>query len=72
MGLDLTKICRKIEAEVCHHHKEHARARVVGNSIKISACCDSFQMILEALIEREMDNQIDRSDDDELDVISMN
>jgi hypothetical protein len=29
-------------------------------------------MILEALIEREMDNQIDRSDDDELDVISMN
>jgi hypothetical protein len=72
MSFDLHKICRKVEAEICHQHKKHAKANVVGKSIKISACCDNFQMILEGLIEREMETDIDRSVDDELDTINMN
>jgi hypothetical protein len=72
MKLDLDKIRRQVENELCPEHHKHPRAWLKGNSVKIAACCDNFQMHLENMIEKEMTNQADKASDDDLEIISMN
>ena len=36
-------ICNEIETSRCKTHNENPIAVVIGNSIKLSTCCDKFE-----------------------------
>ncbi|KFF17347.1 hypothetical protein [Flavobacterium hydatis] len=59
--IDLKKISRKIEKISCKEHNETPKAEVIGDSIKITSCCDTFQSQLTSHVKKEMKSQAEAS-----------
>lgn len=55
--IDLKKISRKIEKISCKEHNETPKTDVIGDSIKITSCCDKFQNQLTVQVKKEIESE---------------
>lgn len=58
--MDLRKIARNLEMQRCLEHNEKPKATPIGDSIKITCCCDNFRTKLTNKMSTEIKKEVEK------------
>ena len=61
MNFDLHAIARSLETETCATHNMQPKAEVVDGDVRISACCEPFNIELQEKLQAGIAKQLEAS-----------